>query len=107
MNNDTQITNAARNYVGGIVFSSPSDVLHFTAGAKWADGHPINVWHPASEEPQGDNWYILLYCDGMVVPYLKEFLKEEEYESFKDLVKELPLTSWAYISELLPKGGEK
>ena len=30
----------------------------FIEGAKWADTHPINVWHDPSEEPNGDEWHI-------------------------------------------------
>lgn len=31
----------------------------FEKGAEWADNHPVDVWHYASEEPKGDNWKIL------------------------------------------------
>ena len=48
MTRKEEILKAARTYVDGIIFSSPSDVIHFENGAKWADEHPINVWHDAS-----------------------------------------------------------
>ena len=39
---EEEIINAARKYVDGCTLSSPSDVLHFEAGAKWSDEHPKN-----------------------------------------------------------------
>lgn len=39
MTREEQILNAAREYNNGIIFSNPSNVLHFEAGAKWADEH--------------------------------------------------------------------
>ena len=52
MTRKEEILSAARQYNNGIIFSNPSNVLHFEAGAKWADEHPVNVFHDASEEPQ-------------------------------------------------------
>ena len=40
MTRKEEILKAARTYVDGIIFSSPSDVIHFENGAKWADEHP-------------------------------------------------------------------
>lgn len=48
-----EIIDAAWEYNNGIIFSSPSNVLHFESGAKWTDEHPNfeNVWHDTSEVP--------------------------------------------------------
>ena len=51
MTRKERILQAARDYVGSVTFSSPSDVIHFENGAKWADEHPVNVWHDTIEEP--------------------------------------------------------
>ena len=53
MTRKEQILQAARDYVSSVTFSSPSDVIHFGNGAKWADEHPNleNLWHDTSEEP--------------------------------------------------------
>lgn len=59
MTREEEILKAARDYVSGVTLSSPSDVIHFDNGAKWADAHPVNVWHDASEEPE-DNSEILI-----------------------------------------------
>lgn len=77
----------------------------FIAGAIWADKHPKNVWHDASEEPQGANYEIL--CVDILNMYfvwsgVKDSLFHTKWEELRGVVK-----MWAYISDLLPKGGEK
>ena len=59
MTRKEEIYKAARDYVSSILLSSPSDVIHFEYGAKWADDNPPqdvvnlnNIWRDASEEPQ-------------------------------------------------------
>ena len=39
----------------------------FIKGAEWADTHPINVWHHASEEPMDRKKAIVLYGTSPVV----------------------------------------
>ena len=103
-----EILEAARDYVSSISLSSPSNVIHFEAGAKWADEH-LNLkslWHDASEVPQGP--YIVL-CDGLdnrqwVVEW---FYIDMSYDNWQDYVERIGVSRWAYISDLLPKGGEK
>ena len=65
MTREEQILQAARDYVSGVTLSSPSDVIHFEYGAKWADEHPNleRLWHDASEEPQYKNKRILAYSE--------------------------------------------
>ena len=142
-----EILEAARDYVSSISLSSPSNVIHFEAGAKWADknpnsrtiaeylykekGYPISLngdiptfeevvkhvqadaepnlarlWHDASEVPQGP--YIVL-CDGLdnrqwVVEWLHI---DMSYDNWQDYVERIDVSRWAYISDLLPKRGEK
>ena len=78
----------------------------FLAGAKWADEHPVNVWHDASEEPERRNGGILcehdLYYWVATQPYLSSI-----YGNWHKKVKREHLVRWAYISDLLPKGGEE
>ena len=80
--------------------------IGFLDGAVWADEHPINVWHDASEEPKGT--YIVL-CDGLdnsqwVVDYIHI---DMSYANWQDYADAISVSRWAYISDLLPKGGEK
>ena len=77
-------------------------------GLKAADAEPNigRLWHDASEEPQGT--YIVL-CDGLdnmqwVVDYLHIDMAYANWEDYADAIK---VNRWAYISDLLPKGGEK
>ena len=107
MTREDEILQAARDYVSGVTLSSPSDVIHFEYGAKWADEHPKNVWHDASEEPAGDNWEILCvdihngcWVDGRV----NALLLHNRWDEYADI--EL-VKMWAYVKDLFPKGGKK
>lgn len=97
-----QILKAARDYVSGVTLSSPSNVLHFEAGAKWADKNPINLWHNVSEEPK---FYSVVLCldnhnKYWVVRKIGELgLTNKWYE----LVNDKGIIMWAYIDDLLPK----
>ena len=84
----------------------------FFSGAIWADDNPAQdvvnlncVWHGASEEPQGYNYEILcvdildmnFVCSGVI-----DLLSNRNWDERRGVVK-----MWAYISDLLPKGGER
>ena len=96
-----QILKVAQDYVSGVTLSSPSNVIHFVAGAKWADKNPINLWHDASEEPQGDNWEILCVDNfdlfWLMSKYSWLYSKWDEYVEIESV------KMWAYIDDLLPK----
>lgn len=62
------------------------------------------VWHDASEVPQGT--YIVL-CDGLdniqwVVDYLHIDMSYANWKYYADAIK---VNRWAYVSDLMPKGG--
>lgn len=76
----------------------------FEKGAEWADEYPVDVWHDASVEPQdgylliefGENKY-----DALLLPhYFGESI-------WKIWCREGKIIRWAYIKDLMPKGGEK
>ena len=78
-------------------------------GLEAADAEPNleRLWHDVSEEPAGDNWEILCvdihngcWVDGRV----NALLLHNRWDEYADI--EL-VKMWAYISDLLPKGGEK
>lgn len=82
-------------------------IIAFSEGAKWSDEHPKNVWHPADEQPVGRDWKILIedksgcyWVEGKCSVY-------SFYDSWQNYVENFELTRWAYISDLLPKGGKK
>ena len=97
------------NYSYGRIYFS--EIASFEAGAKWADQHPNNVWHDASEEPLLEDKEII-FLNEQGISYISEkfggtftyMLEELSWERFVELLR---ISKWAYISDLLPKGGEK
>ena len=79
----------------------------FEEGVEWADEHPINVWHDTGEEPQGE--YEIIYQDEFNHVWLATYRKNiEQYKNWwEECVACNYIVRWAYISDLLPKGGEK
>lgn len=79
----------------------------FISGAKWSDEHPKNVWYDANEEPE-NGAHILMEC---------KLLDSKEYKSYnidykgvvnwEVLKRYFGISRWAYISDLLPKGGKE
>lgn len=113
MTRKEEITKAAREYVSGVILSSPSDVVHFANGAEWADEHPNleSLWHDASEEPLLEGKEIIFLTE-QGIPYISErfggtfsYMLEDSY--WARYVILLKISKWAYIDDLLPKGGEK
>lgn len=112
MTREDEILKAARDYVSNVTLSSPSNVIHFEYGAKWADEHPNlkNLWHNASEEP-------IFHSDIVVIDKHNGWLDIQSYDDedydYKELygweacVENYEIVRWAYISDLLPKGGKK
>lgn len=98
--------------MGGGVYSYPSDLRDieeqikddFTAGANWALQEFKTLWHDTSEEPEGyDEWVLLHYSVGNYYS-LQQVTNIRSWENF---VKNIPIESWCYIDDLLPKeGGE-
>lgn len=102
---DREIKIAASNYVeensvnGYEAISSHID--SFIEGADWADKHPINVWHDASEEPICGKRLLLLHTNSVVSIF------EYTGKSSWSMLVSCGICQYAYISELLPKGGSK
>lgn len=115
MTRDEQIIEALHNYGKTLneeaAFDYEDMKCAFKKGAKWADNHPLNVWHDVSEEPQIGSNIVVVDEDGQwwdIQPY------DGEYDGYGDLtgwrccvVHYNNIQSWAYISDLLPKGGKK
>ena len=108
MTREEEILKAARNYVSGITLSSPSNVIHFENGAKWADEHPNikSFWHDASEEPQSGIEILIEYENQWdTFKYHGTFYLHKDSEvRWKELCEEQKVIQWAYIKDLLPKG---
>lgn len=98
MTRKEQILQAARDYVSGVTLSSTSDVIHFEYGARWADEHPVNVWHDTNEEPN-INEDVVLYdsCGNLVT----EFYNGDV--TWNNIVFFHKVTMWTYKDDLLNK----
>ena len=84
----------------------------FEKGAEWADTHPKNVWHDASEEPQYKNKRILAYSeyfDYFFVDFPSYLMIKDggQFKNWETVVLRNKISKWAYISDLFPKGGEQ
>ena len=86
----------------------------FEEGAEWADNHPVNVWHDASEEPRMNHKNIIYqtnYCSlfNVHIVFVPTCLRGGKITSYSwnEFVKDVNMRRWAYIEDLLPKGGEK
>ena len=87
----------------------------FIAGAKWADANPKSrlidlsqVWHEAKEEPKEGTQVVAIDNDGWTVSGLfnPRAMVKGVY-IYGDLVVDwYSVVRWAYIKDLLPKGGE-
>ena len=73
-------------------------------GLSAADEEPNleSLWHDAGEEPRCDELLLGEDTDGFSI--YRWCGQEDNWEAF---VNETGLSRWAYISDLLPKGGKK
>lgn len=114
MTREEEIKNAAKAYISGDILSSPSILIHFANGAGWADLHPNleRLWHDASEEPQYKNKRILCYSEyfdffNIDFPSYLMILYGGQNDDWETVVLRKKISKWAYVSDLLPKGGKK
>ena len=75
-------------------------------GAKWAIKEFLkNLWHPASEEPEGYNEGILLRYN---VGDYYSLAQVKDFKSWKGFVERTPIEKWLYLDDLFPEeGGEQ
>lgn len=71
----------------------------FIKGAEWADTHPINVWHNASEEPQQGRLMLGIESDDVAI---YKWIGQDP-KGWPSFIKDTGLSKWAYIDDLLPK----
>ena len=78
----------------------------FISGAKWSDEHPKNMWHSADEQPVGN--YEIMVQDEFGHFWLTDYVEDiSHYQNgWKEYAACECIIRWAYISDLLPKGGE-
>lgn len=78
----------------------------FNAGAKWMQEEFLkDLWHPASDEPEGYDEWILLHYSAFNYYSLSQV---KYFKSWKDFVERAPIENWLYIDDLFKKeGGEQ
>lgn len=66
------------------------------------------IWHDANEEPQGDEWHIA-YIDvfGSMHSLRCPSVTFATFPSLAKFAAGVGMQCWAYVSDLLPKGGAK
>lgn len=62
------------------------------------------VWHPVTEEPQGDEWEVLCEADGCYLTTDPWTLAWKVGQSWEKYVRVNSVKRWLYISGLFPKG---
>lgn len=75
----------------------------FIAGAIWADNNPVNVWHDANEMPKKEEWILVQFGEDCYDTLVLDMYAD----IFRARCKKYGDIRWAYISDLLPEGGEK
>lgn len=111
MTREEEIENALNYYAPrywvdkGTVMSDEELAISFEAfrrGAKWADAEPNleSIWHDVSEEPRLNQWFIAQIGDDA----FDTFVMAKDWRNWS---KGLNIKRWAYIGDLLPKGGER
>lgn len=82
------------------------EISGFVQGAQWADAHPINVWHDASEEPKGNSTQIIFQSESGICLCLSKRMWYVWNWDWELIVAAHKIVRWADINDLLPKGGE-
>lgn len=102
MTREEKIINEAKKYYSGNIQCYDA----FLHGTEFADKHPKNVWHDVSEIPEEDLTQILYQdktgtCWFTVMRDIVRLIGNWEHFAAVNI------RCWAYIRDLLPKGGEK
>ena len=101
MTREEQIISEAKKYYSDSI-NCYNAFLH---GVEWAELHPADVWHEASEKPRAKEWLLIQFSGG---DYEAFALDELGVETWSDWwCKNYKVIRWAYIKDLLPKGGER
>lgn len=74
----------------------------FLHGVEFAEEHPVNVWHDSEEEPKE---YPIIYQDEFSDVWILQFSLKDYVDGWKEFKEFECVTRWAYIKDLIPKGG--
>ena len=75
-------------------------------GLDAADAEPdtTKLWHDVTEEPRLNQWFIAQIGEGAFDTFIMAMDRNQDWKSW---CKGLNIKRWAYVNDLLPKGGEK
>lgn len=107
MNRKEEIEKASKEFARNKEYYFVFDVQDaFENGAKWADKHPdlSSLWHDVSEEPKE---YPIIYQDELSDVWIMQFNLKNIVDGWEDFKGFECVTRWAYVKDLLPKGGAK
>lgn len=113
MTRDEQIIEASHNYGKTLneeaAFDYEDMKCAFKKGAKWADEHPNleSIWHDASKFPNKALPIIVEIDDDIEPSYEVISIDGTDEKFWKFLASDRDITRWAYVKNLLPKGGAK
>lgn len=97
MNREEQIISEAKKHYSDSI-NCHNAFLH---GVEWADEHPVDVWHEASEMPKDGEWILMQFDEDS---YDTLVLCDMNADIFCARRKKYDVVRWAYISDILPKG---
>ena len=84
-------------------------IKEFTEGANWADENP-NIWHDVSEIPNNHK-HIMFMPDPYTIKtsYIPDCLEHCRLnnDTWNKFIKDMNITKWAYVKDLLPKENKK
>lgn len=106
MTREEEIKEAARAYISGDKLSIQY-LMHFENGAGWADKHPKNVWHDVSEEPKDRSNILVRYTYLGCAEIRSHRINYNHLPSWSEFIDSNEIEEWAYVSDILPKGGEE
>ena len=107
MTREEQAKEAYKDYMnnGGAFQSNPW--FYFKAGTEWANKHPNldSLWYSASEKPRAKEWILIQFSGD---DYEALALDDLGVETWSDWwCDNYKVRRWAYISDLMPKGGKR
>ena len=107
MTREEQIITACKGFLAAYPNIDQAGLsIGFLDGAVWSDKNPVNVWHDASEFPNKALPIIIEIDDDIELSYEVISIDETDEKFWEYLVSDRDITRWAYVKDLLPKGGE-
>lgn len=106
MTKEERIINEAKRYYSGNIKCYDA----FLHGIEFAEECQNNIWHDVSEIPNNRK-HIMFMPDPYTIKtsYIPDCLEHCRLnnDTWNKFIKDINITKWAYIKDLLPKGDKK